>query len=88
MTITLSIPIPKLKRLEKRAHILGVSSQSLAESVLEQLLNKSDSEFESWIETMEILSDKKMMKAVHQSGKDIAHHRSRSWEEYKNEMGL
>ena len=88
MTITISMPKTKLKRLEKRAQSLGVSSQHLAQRLLEQMLNKSESEFDSWIETYEVLADTQLMKAIRQSKSAHTKNKARSWEEVKRSVRL
>ncbi len=45
-------------------------------------------EYESWKETEEILSDKKLMKDLKQAEKDIAEGRVYDWEDVKKELGL
>lgn len=45
-------------------------------------------ELESWDETNEILSDKKLMKDLKEAEKDIAEGRVYDWEDVKKEFGL
>lgn len=44
-------------------------------------------ELESWEETNEILSDKKLMKDLKQSEKEITEGKGKDWEEVKKELG-
>jgi antitoxin YefM len=44
-------------------------------------------ELESWEETNEILSDKKLMKDIRVAEKELAEGKGKSWEEVKKELG-
>ncbi len=46
----------------------------------------SADEFEGWKETNEILADKKLMKDIRQSEKEIAEGKWKDWEEVKKEL--
>lgn len=48
----------------------------------------SPEEVESWEETIEILSDKKLMKSLKEGEEDIEKGRTHDWEEVKKELGL
>jgi prevent-host-death family protein len=48
----------------------------------------SQDEYESLIETLEVLSDPELMAALAESDEDIAAGRVRPWEEVKRELGL
>ena len=48
----------------------------------------SADEYESWKETNEILSDKKLMKAIEEGEEDIKKGRVYDWEDVKKELGL
>ena len=45
-------------------------------------------ELESWEETNEILADKKLMRDLKQSEKDIKAGRVYNWEDVKKELGI
>lgn len=47
----------------------------------------SADEYEGWKETNEILADKKLMKDIRQSEKEIAKGKWKDWEEVKKELG-
>lgn len=47
----------------------------------------SSAEYESWKETNEILSDKKLMKAIKQGEEDIKAGRVYDWDDVKKELG-
>lgn len=48
----------------------------------------SAAEYESWKETVEILADPQLMKAIKQGEKDLAEGRVYEWEDVKKELGL
>lgn len=48
----------------------------------------SHAEFESWKETMEIVSDPLLMKAVREGEKDMTAGKVHDWEKVKKELGL
>jgi PHD/YefM family antitoxin component YafN of YafNO toxin-antitoxin module len=48
----------------------------------------SSAEYESLLETLEVLSDKDLMAALAESDEDIAAGRIIPWEEVKRELGL
>ena len=48
----------------------------------------SAAEYESWKETNEILSDKKLMKAVREGERDSKKGRVYDWEDVKKELGI
>lgn len=48
----------------------------------------SQAEYESLLETLEVLSDKDLMAALAESQKDLAAGRVTPWEEVKRELGL
>jgi prevent-host-death family protein len=48
----------------------------------------SSAEYESLLETLEVLSDKELMAALAESDKDIAAGRVIPWEEVKRDLGL
>lgn len=44
-------------------------------------------QYEGWLETNEILADKKLMKAIKQGEKELAEGKGKDWEEVKKELG-
>lgn len=48
----------------------------------------SADEYEGWKETNEILADKKLMRDIKQSEKDIEKGRVHDWEDVKKELGI
>lgn len=48
----------------------------------------SQDEYESLIETLEVLSDQELMAALADSDEDVAAGRVQPWEEVKRELGL
>lgn len=48
----------------------------------------SATEYDSWRETNEILTDKKLMRAIKQGEKDIEESRVYDWEEVKKELSI
>jgi len=48
----------------------------------------AQSEYESLLETLEVLSDKDLMAAIAESERDLAAGRVVPWEEVKRELGL
>ena len=44
-------------------------------------------EFESWKETNEIMSDRKLMKAIKKGEKEIEEGKGKDWEDVKKELG-
>ena len=62
---------------------VGITKQGETKVVL-----MSIEELESWEETNEILSDKKLMKDLKQAEKDFKEGRFHDWEDVKKELGI
>lgn len=88
MTLNIELSSEKVTRLNERAKLIGVSPDEFARRVIEFIADTPDDEFESWIETMEILLDKdfviKLMKSIRQAEEG----RLTDWQKTKVELGL
>ena len=62
---------------------IGITKKGATKAVL-----VSVEELESWEETNEILSDKRLMKDLKQAEKDIKEGRFYDWEDVKKELGI
>ncbi len=72
-----------IDQVAKSGKRVGITKKGEAKVVL-----MSMEELESWDETNEILSDKKLMKDLKQAEKDIQEGRFVTWEELKKELKI
>ncbi len=88
MTLNIELPSDKVVRFNERAKLTGLSPEAFARKIVELIVDTSDDEFESWLETLEILADKdfaiKLEKSIAQSEEG----QLTNWEEAKRELGL
>ncbi len=61
---------------------VGITKRGETKTVL-----MSAEEFDSWNETNEILEDKKLMRIIMQSEKELAEGKGKDWEDVKKELG-
>lgn len=61
---------------------VGITKKGETKAIL-----MSAEEFDSWNETNEILADKKLMRIIRQSEKELAEGKGEDWEDVKKELG-
>lgn len=89
MTKTLSITsaradLPKLvSNAKEKLDEYIITVNGVPEAIL-----MSIAEFESWKETLEIMADQSLMKAIRQGEADIKNGNVYDWEDVKKELGL
>ena len=88
MTLTLHLPIDKVVRFNERAQATGLTPEEFAKRIVELIVETSPDEFECWMETLEILSDKDFSLKLKQSMLQAEHGQVTSWEEVKRELEL
>lgn len=88
MTLNIELPAEKLRRFNERASRVGLSPNDFAQKVVDLIIDTSDEEFESWLETLEILADKNFTLKLQQSMNQVAHGEVEDWNEVKRELGL
>ncbi len=71
-----------IDQVSKSGKRVGITNKGETKVVL-----MSIDELESWEETNEILADKKLMKDLRQSEKEIAEGKWYDWEDVKKELG-
>ena len=89
--MTQTLPITKAR--EKLTTLVENAKNKLTEYVITvngvpAAVLISASEYESWKETNEILSNPDLVKAIQRGEKDIAQGKIEDWEEIKKEAGL
>lgn len=72
-----------LERVKKNPYPINITVKGIPEAVI-----ISTEEYESWMATIETLSDPELMKSIKESEEDLKAGRYRSWEEVKKELGL
>ncbi|MFQ5638408.1 MAG: hypothetical protein ACE5IR_10490 [bacterium] len=88
MTLTLQLPSTKTRKLNERAKNFGITAEEFAEKVLEFIADASDEDFESWIETLEILLDREFVQELEASIKQVQEGKVTEWDQAKRELGL
>jgi hypothetical protein len=81
MTLTIDIPKDRLKKLTHRIKNYGLAPEEFAQSLLEYFSEDSNIDLDSWIETLEVLNDKDMMRAIKKSKEDFSNGRVYSIED-------
>ncbi len=71
-----------IDQVSKTGKRVGITKKGETKVVL-----MSAEEFDSWNETNEILADKKLMRIIRQSEKELAEGKGRDWEDVKKELG-
>lgn len=88
MALTIDLSSAKTRKLNKHAKQLGISGEELVERFIEFILEVSDKEFESWIETLEILVDKPFTSQLEKSVQEAEDGKTTNWNAAKQELGL
>ncbi len=88
MTLNLEIPSEKIVRFNERVKMTGLSPAEFAQKIVELIVDTSEAEFESWLETLEILSEKDFVAKLKQSMHQAEQGQVTSWEEAKRELEL
>jgi len=89
--MTKTLPITKAR--EELTSLVNNANKRLDEYIITvngepAAVLMSAAEFESWKETMDILSDAGLMKAIKEGEEDIAKGRGEEWETVKKELDL
>lgn len=89
--MTKTLPITKAR--EELTTLVDNAKKKLAEYIITvkgvpAAVLISATEYESWKETIEILSDTQLMKAIKEGEDDIKKGRVYDWEEVKKELGI
>lgn len=88
MTLNIELPSDKLLIFNERAKLIGLSPNEFAKRVVELIVDTSDDEFEGWLETLEILSDKGFAIKLKESINQVEQGQVSDWEEVKRELGI
>ena len=88
---TKTLPITEAR--EKLTDLVDKASSQLEEYIITvngrpKAVLMSSEEFESWKETMEILADKELVKAIREGEKELAEGKGILWEEAKKQLNL
>jgi len=88
MTLNIELPSDKVARFNERAKLTGLSPEEFARKIVELIVDTSDNEFESWLETLEILADEDFAIKLKQSIGQAEKGQVTDWKEAKRELGL
>ncbi len=88
MTLNIELSSEKTRRLNKHAKRLGISPEEYIEKLIEFILEIPDEEIESWIETLEILSDEQFALKLEESIKQADEGNTTDWESAKRELNI
>lgn len=88
MTLTIELTESKIRRIEERAKRIGISSEEFAGKIMEFIADASEEDFESWVETFEILLDKDFMKTLKEGIKQAEEGNLIDWEKAKRELEI
>lgn len=88
MPLNIELPSDKLLRFNERAKLIGLSPDDLAQRVVELIADTSDDEFESWLETLEILADKNFALKLKESMAQVERGEVENWDGVKRELGM
>lgn len=88
MPINIELPSDKLLRFNERAKLIGLSPDDLAQRVVELIADTPDDEFESWLETLEILADKNFALKLKESMAQVERGEVENWDGVKRELGM
>ncbi len=87
MTLTIDLSPKKEIRLKKQANALGITSEEYINKLIDLILEASNDDFESWIETLDILSDSEFTAKLKESMKQVETGKITDWEKAKKELG-
>ncbi len=88
MTLNIELHSDTLQRFNERAKLVGLSADDFAKKVVELIVDTPDDEFESWLETLEILADKDFAIKLKESIKQAEDGQLIDWEEAKRELAI
>lgn len=88
MTLTLELPAEKITRFNERAQASGLSPEEFARRIVELIVDTSQDEYESWMETLEILSNKDFSSRLKQSMQQAERGQVTTWDEAKRELEI
>lgn len=88
MPLNIELPSDKLLRFNERAKLIGLSPDDLAQRVVELIADTPDDEFESWLETLEILADKNFALKLKESMAQVERGEVENWDGVKRELGM
>jgi len=88
MTLNIELPSDKLHRFNERVKLIGLSPDDFAKRVVELIVDTPDDEFESWLETLEILADKNFAIKLQESMNQVERGEVEDWGEVKRELGI
>jgi len=88
MTLNIELPLEKISRFNERAKLIGLSPDDFAKRVVEIIVDTPDEEFESWLETLEILADKDFAFKLQESINQVERGEVEDWEKVKQELGI
>lgn len=80
MTLNIELSSAKAHKLDTHAQQMGISAEEFIERLIEFVLETSDEEFDNWIETLEILSDKSFTAKLETSIKQVERGKVTVWE--------
>jgi hypothetical protein len=88
MTLSIELPSEKILKFQQKAKAAGLPPDEFAKKIVEIIIDASEDELESWIETSEILSDKQFAHKLLQSIDQAKEGRLHDWKEVKKELDL
>ncbi|MFQ5866013.1 MAG: hypothetical protein ACE5IW_12365 [bacterium] len=88
MMLTIELSSAKVRQLDERAKRLGVSAEEFAGKLIEFIVDTTDEDFEGWIETLEILSDKEFTTKLKESIKQAEEGKLTDWNKAKSKLGF
>ncbi len=88
MTVKIELSPAKTRKLNKQARKLGISVEELVERLIDVAVQISDKEYESWLETIEILSDRAFTARLIESIQQAEKGKLIEWETARRELGL
>jgi len=88
MTVKIELSPAKTRKLNKQARQLGISVEEFVERLIDFAVQVSDEEYEGWLETLEILSDRSFTARLIESIQQAEKGKLVEWETAKRELGL
>ncbi|MCK6621334.1 MAG: hypothetical protein HUU32_14145 [Calditrichaceae bacterium] len=88
MTVKIELSPAKTRKLNKQARKLGISVEELVERLIDVAVQVSEEEYEGWLETLEILSDRAFTARLFESIQQAEKGKLVEWETAKRELGL
>ncbi len=88
MTVKIELSPAKTRKLNRQARQLGISVEEFVERLIDFAVQVSDEEYEGWLETLEILSDRSFTARLIESIQQAEKGKLVEWETAKRELGL